>query len=270
GAELGIKKVRLTGGEPLVRKDVVDLVEMLNQIPKIEEITLTTNGILLAEHAQDLVGAGLARVNISLDTLDRAKFKKITRVGEQQQVLEGIKAALKVGLDPVKINVVVMKGINDDEILNFVNLTRQYPVHVRFIEFMPSGDKKLEQEKRYLAIDKVKEIITEEEELLFTNFDIGNGPANYYQVEQSLGAIGFISPISNHFCSECNRLRLTATGQLRPCLTSEQEIDLKSAVQSSSLKVLRNKFKEAAVSKPAAHSLTDKNEFQTNMSQIGG
>ncbi|GAB6137759.1 GTP 3',8-cyclase MoaA [Halanaerobaculum tunisiense] len=268
GAELGIKKIRLTGGEPLVRKGVVDLVKMLNEISGIEEIALTTNGILLPKYGKDLAKAGLERVNISLDTLQADKFKEITCFNKYQQVLSGIKTALKVGLDPVKINVVVMKGINDDEVLDFVNLTRKYPVHVRFIEFMPSGDKKTEQEKRYLGIGKLKKLIKKEERLLPTQFDKGNGPAYYYQVEESLGTIGFISPISNHFCSDCNRLRLTSTGQLRPCLCSEEEINLKGKVGSK--QELQQQFIKAVKKKPEDHSLNNKNNFAKNMSQIGG
>ncbi|MBM7557670.1 GTP 3',8-cyclase MoaA [Halanaerobacter jeridensis] len=269
GADLGIKKIRLTGGEPLVRKGVPDLVRMLNQIAGIEEIAMTTNGILLPQSGAELVKAGLERVNISLDTLQEEKFKKITRFEQYQEVLTGIETALEVGLAPVKINVVVMKGINDDEILDFVNLSKKYNVHVRFIEFMPSGNKKLEQEKRYLGIDKVKEIIKKEEQLLPTEFNTGNGPAYYYQVGDSLGSIGFINAISNHFCSDCNRLRLTATGQLRPCLFSEEEIDLSEALAEGK-EAIKNKFIAAVGQKPVGHSLNNETEFLTNMSQIGG
>ena len=269
GAELGIKKIRLTGGEPLARKGAAKLVAMLNKIEGIEEVAMTTNGILLSKYGKELAEAGLERVNISLDSLDPQKFKEITRFDKYQQVVEGIKTALEVGLDPVKINVVVMKGINDDEILDFVNLTREYNIHVRFIEFMPSGDKKAEQEERYLGIHKIKKRIKQEEKIIPTEFDTGNGPAYYYQVKDSLGSIGFISAISNHFCSECNRLRLTATGQLRPCLFSENEIDLTQAVHNSN-GAIKEKFIETVEQKPKGHSLGAEDEFLKNMSQIGG
>ncbi|MFO7820139.1 MAG: GTP 3',8-cyclase MoaA [Halanaerobacter sp.] len=269
GAELGIKKIRLTGGEPLARKGAAHLVATLNKIEGIEEIAMTTNGILLSKYGKELVEAGLERVNISLDSLDPEKFKEITRFDKYQQVIEGIKTALEVGLDPVKINVVVMQGINDDEILDFVNLTREYDLHVRFIEFMPSGDKKAEQEERYIGLDKIKERIKREEKIMPTDFDTGNGPAYYYQVKDSLGSIGFISAISNHFCSECNRLRLTAKGQLRPCLFSEDELDLTRALDKDK-EALKEKFIETVEQKPKGHSLGAEDEFLKNMSQIGG
>lgn len=270
GAKLGIKKVRLTGGEPLARLGVADLVAMLKQISGVEEVSLTTNGILLTKYGEELSAAGLDRVNISLDTLKANKFKEITLFNQHEKVLEGIQTALKLGLDPVKINVVVMKGINDDEVLDFVQFTRKYPVHVRFIEFMPSGDKKLEQEKHYLGIDKLKELIEREEKLLSTEFDTGNGPAYYYQVEDSLGTIGFITPISNHFCSKCNRLRLTTTGKLRPCLYSEKEIDLIENGKLLDKKDLKEQFIKAVHNKPESHSVNNQDSFSTNMSQIGG
>ncbi|AGB41191.1 molybdenum cofactor biosynthesis protein A [Halobacteroides halobius DSM 5150] len=268
GAKLGIKKVRVTGGEPLVRKGAVDLIRMLKNISGIEEVALTTNGVLLAKYASQLVTAGLDRVNISLDTLQQDKFREITNFDQLEQVIEGIKSALEVGLTPVKINVVVMQSINDDEIFDFIALTRQLPVHVRFIEYMPAGSKESEQEKYYIGSKQLKKEIKREEKLLATQFQKGNGPAYYYQVSDSLGTIGFISPISNSFCSSCNRLRLTSTGDLRACLCNEQEINLRDKLKQGEAEVKRA-FQLAVDSKAEKHSLSQGN-FNKNMSQIGG
>jgi cyclic pyranopterin phosphate synthase len=272
GIKLGIKKVRLTGGEPLVRPKVITLVRMLKNLSAIEDLAITTNGILLNKYGQQLSQAGLDRVNISLDTLKADKFNQITGYDRQEQVLAGIKRALEVGLDPVKINVVLMKGINDDEVFDFINLTKEYPIHVRFIEFMPVGDNTVKQSKRYLGIDQLKKKISREEELLPTQFKEGNGPAYYYQVPNSLGTIGFISPMSNHFCGSCNRLRLTATGQLRPCLSSDQEINLKQVLRAGkSDQELTKVFINAINKKPQTHVLNNNDDsFSKNMSQIGG
>ncbi|MCK8826132.1 GTP 3',8-cyclase MoaA [Natroniella acetigena] len=270
-ARLGIKKIRLTGGDPLVRRGIVDFVRMLKEIQGIEEVSLTTNGILLQEKGADLVEAGLDRVNISLDTLQRDKFREITRIGEFEQVWRGIEEALWLELAPIKINTVLMKGINDDEIFDFIDLTRKYPLHVRFIEFMPMGGQKLEQEEKYLSIEELKKKIKEKEQLLPSQFATGNGPAYYYQVAEGLGSVGFISPISNHFCSSCNRIRLTATGWLRPCLCSDDEINLKELIRNNSSEdKLEERFLEAIGHKPDQHQLGQEDNLVKHMSQIGG
>ncbi|MCK8816087.1 GTP 3',8-cyclase MoaA [Natroniella sulfidigena] len=270
-ARLGVKKIRLTGGDPLVRKGVVDFVRMLKEIEGIEEVSLTTNGILLEEKGEALVEAGLDRVNISLDTLQRDKFREITRVGEFEQVWRGIEEALRLELAPIKINTVLMRGVNDDEIFDFIDLTREYPLHVRFIEFMPMGGKKLEQEEKYMSIENLKRKIKGKEQLLPSQFATGNGPAYYYQVREGLGTVGFISPISNHFCSSCNRIRLTATGWLRPCLCSDDEINLKELIRNnSSEEKLAARFMEAIGYKPDQHQLGQEDNLAKHMSQIGG
>ncbi|WP_408956608.1 GTP 3',8-cyclase MoaA [Natroniella sp. ANB-PHB2] len=271
GARLGIKKVRLTGGDPLVRKGVVNFVQMLNKIEGIEEISLTTNGLLLEEKGQGLLEAGLDRVNISLDTLEQGKFREITKIGGFKQVWAGIEKALELELAPIKINMVLMKGINDDEVFDFINLTREYPLHVRFIEFMPIGGKRSEQEEKYLSIAELKRKIKEREKLLPSKFVIGNGPANYYRVAGASGTIGFISPISNHFCTSCNRIRLTATGYLRPCLCSDDEINLKELIRNNSNQErLMERFLEAVTYKPKQHHLGEETSLVKHMSQIGG
>jgi cyclic pyranopterin phosphate synthase len=266
--ELGISKIRLTGGEPLVRKGLVGLISKLNKIPGIEDLSLTTNGILLVEQGAELKEAGLDRVNISLDTFQEDKFAEITGCDKLVDVLAGIETALDLGLRPVKINMVVMKGVNEQEIFDFIKLTRYYPLHVRFIEFMPTDTKKIDQENHYLSIDNLKQKIKSREDLLATQFKVGNGPAYYYQVRDSLGSIGFISPISNHFCASCNRLRLTSTGKLRPCLSTSKEVDLQQILSEDKEK-LEEGFKDAIRQKPKQHSLIQESLGQ-NMSQIGG
>ncbi len=271
GIDFGITRIRITGGEPLVRIGVDELVGMLNQLPGIEEITMTTNGILLPRYAQKLKKADLDRVNISLDTLDRDKFNEITRRDEFNQVISGMKMALEMNLNPVKINTVLMKGINDDEIMDFVELTREFPFHVRFIEYMPLGDKK-EAEERYISLTSVQEMIMDKGELIPVNIK-GNGPAEYFRLPDGKGTIGFITPISHKFCSLCNRLRLTADGKLKPCLGSDLELDL-YAENGELLDAggLKSQFKEALALKPGRHGFFEEGQetFKREMFQIGG
>jgi cyclic pyranopterin phosphate synthase len=252
-AELGINKVRITGGEPLVRIGLSRLVQMLAQIDTIDDIALTTNGTLLAQYAAELKAAGLRRVNISLDTLKADKFKQITRGGDLDDVLAGIEAAGAAGLNPIKINVVVMANINDDELLDFARKTVEDGWHVRFIEHMPFNREMAATS--FISVNELKERLAVLGELEPCTFK-GNGPAKYYRLPQANGTIGFITPISDHFCFRCNRLRLTADGKLRPCLLSEQEIDLRqplrNGIDSEELKKL---IKKAVDSKPRQHEL---------------
>lgn len=272
GVELGISKVRVTGGEPLARLGLVEFIQMINQIPGLTEISMTTNGILLSQYANQLKAAGLKRVNISLDTLHREKYQQITRRDQFEQVMAGIYAALEVGFHPVKINVVAMRGVNDDEIMNFVQLARQEPLHIRFIEFMPLGASKEEQSQRYISLEKIKEQIEEEVELLPTEVK-SFGPAEHYQLPDGKGSIGFITPISHNFCASCNRLRLTADGKLRPCLDHDLEIHLRDETgKLGDQNQLQDQFTQAILLKPACHHfLTERDQpYQRSMSQIGG
>lgn len=230
---LGVRKIRLTGGEPLIRKNVVNLVRMLKEIGKIEELSLTTNGIFLSNYAKELVDAGLDRVNVSLDSLNQERYKTITGGGNLYDVLKGIEAAEKNSLTPIKINMVPVRGINEDEIVSFAQLTLNSPYQIRFIEFMPFGSRKSWTPERFIPSDEIKSFIEKIGTLHPVNLK-KSGPARYYRFENALGVIGFISPLSNHFCNECNRLRLTADGKLRPCLFSETEIDLKPALRNNS------------------------------------
>ena len=268
-AELGIKKVRITGGEPLVRIGLSGLIGMLAQIDTIDDIALTTNGILLARYADELKAAGLRRVNISLDTLKPEKFRLITRGGDLDAVLEGIEAAGIAGLNPIKINVVVMAGSNDDELTDFACKTVDDGWHVRFIEHMPFNSEMASSS--FVSVNEVRERLASLGELEPCTFK-GNGPAKYYRLPQAKGTIGFITPVSEHFCFHCNRLRLTADGKLRPCLLSEQEIDLRQPLrQGISAEELKTLIKRAVDSKPRKHKLAEGLVPRNRpFSQVGG
>lgn len=273
GVRVGIKKIRLTGGEPLVRGGILDLVGSLKKIPEVDDIAITTNGILLSQMVGPLKKAGLNRVNVSLDTMKPERFKKITRGGNIDLVWKGINAALSAGLDPVKINTVAIRGFNDDELVDLARLTLDHPLHIRFIELMPIGSSDAWSRGKFITSGEVKELIEGALGNLVGEKHInGNGPALYTRLPGSRGTIGFISAISNHFCAECNRLRLTSTGPLRPCLFNQREIDLKQALRSGAEpEKLVEIFREAIVGKPVGHDL-DKawQEDDRVMSQIGG
>jgi len=230
-AELGVRKVRLTGGEPLVRRNLPFLIREIATLSGIEDVSLTTNGVLLKEYAPMLRDAGLKRINVSLDSLRRERFKEITGFDLFDQVLEGIDMALKVGLDPVKINTVIIRGFNDDEVLDFVLLAIRKNLNVRFIEFMPFGS--IWEKERIVTSDEIKKRI-EESYGLEECENRGNGPARVYRVEGTRAEIGFISPLSAHICALCNRIRVTARGGLKVCLFSEDEYDLKRLLRDGS------------------------------------
>jgi len=257
-AELGINKVRITGGEPLVRSGVPKLIEMLAHIDAIDDISLTTNGTLLGRYAAELKSAGLRRVNISLDTLKQDKFKFITRTTNNlDDVLEGIEVAKSVGLNPVKLNMVVMSGVNDDELLDFAAKTVNEGWHVRFIEFMPVTSQSTITSP-FLSVSDMRKRLEQLGELEPCLPSVGNGPAKYFRLPQAKGTIGFITPVSEHFCFHCNRLRLTADGKLRPCLLSEDEIDLKQPLRNGiSLAGLKLLIEEAVAKKPLQHHLAE-------------
>jgi len=267
--QLGVNKVRLTGGEPLVRAELTNLVDMLSQIKGIEELSLTTNGTILKKHALELKQAGLSRVNVSLDTLKADKFRYITHFGQLKDVLEGIDAAKEAGFDPVKINTVVMRGINDDEILDFARMTYEDRWHIRFIELMP-----FKGVAEFVPSVELRQHINLLGKLESCAPLTGNGPAVYYRLAGAKGTIGFISPLTEpSFCNRCNRMRLTPDGKLRPCLLVEDEIDLKSPLRNNApMDKLKRLILQAVASKPEHHPLIGDNFRLVNrkMSQIGG
>jgi cyclic pyranopterin phosphate synthase len=230
-ARMGVRKVRLTGGEPTVRQDLPRLVGLIRGLPGIEEISLSTNALLLAPLAPALRRAGLDRVNVSLDSLDPERFRAITRGGEIGKVLEGIRAAEEEGLHPIKINVVAMRGLNDDEIETFALRTRERPWHVRFIEMMPLLGNQDEQPVRFLSTDEIRSRLEAIDALVPEAPPVGNGPATYFRYAGAPGSIGFITPLSHNFCDRCNRVRLTARGHLRLCLFGDDEIDLRTPMR---------------------------------------
>lgn len=230
---VGIVKVRLTGGEPLVRRGVLNFIESLKSVEGLQDLSMTTNGVLLESSAEDIFRAGLRRINVSLDSLDADKYRKVTRGGSLECVLRGIEEAHRVGFSPIKINIVSIKGFNENEILDFARMTLSKPYQMRFIELMPFGKTGRDYENRYLSCESVLREIerTYPLESLETKSTRLDGPARRYRIKDAPGEIGFISAVSQHFCRSCNRLRLTADGQLRACLFSEAEIDLKTPMR---------------------------------------
>ena len=263
-ASLGIRKLRITGGEPLVKGNIVELCRMAAAVDGIEEICLTTNGTLLPKLAGSLREAGVNRLNISLDTLDPDKYRYITRCGELGQALAGIEAALAGGFDKVKINTVLIGGFNDDEIPALARLTEKYPVDVRFIELMPMYDSGDFGPEAFIPYTTVTDALPELEPL-----PADGSVAKLYRLPNAQGNIGLISPVSAHFCAECNRIRITADGKIKPCLHSSDEISIKGQDYDQMLETIRS----AILSKPQWHgelSYSARSHANRNMNQIGG
>jgi GTP 3',8-cyclase len=253
---LGISKVRITGGEPLVRKGVYGFLKRLTKIEGLLDISLTTNGVFLKHNINKIKSAGIKRINISLDTLNRKKYRKITGYDFFDQVWEGIELAHKMGFDPVKLNVVPLKGINDDELTDIAALSIDYPFHIRFIEYMPMGTNQMESD-HHLLFPEIKKCIHQFGKLVPVEKDMNDGPAERFKFKSAKGEIGFIRPISQHFCNTCNRLRLTASGQLRPCLMSDVQVDLKTPLREGCSDVeLSEVFLQAVRLKPLGHNLS--------------
>lgn len=274
-ARKGISKIRITGGEPLVRKDAVQLVRQLARIRGIRDLSMTTNAVLLDEYAKDLRQAGLHRINISMDSLDPGKYHRITRGGNLARVWAGIEAARKVGLAPIKINVVAIAGFNDDEVIDFAKLTLQDPYQVRFIEFMPIGPAMGWQPDQCVPSAEIKKRLESFSSLV--PLDNGkrtyDGPARLFKIPGAVGTIGLISPISDHFCTSCNRLRLTADGKVKTCLFSEEEVDLKPLLRSGgSDEALEKTLTDAISQKPLRHGtiFAGMKRCQRPMVKIGG
>ncbi|ROR01582.1 GTP 3',8-cyclase MoaA [Desulfosoma caldarium] len=255
-SRLGISKVRVTGGEPLVRKGILEFLGRLCAFSQIRDVSLTTNGVLLESLVEGLWAAGVRRLNVSLDTLQPAKYEAITGVDAFWKVWRGLSAVLDRGFTPVKINVVAIRGVNDDEIEALAELTRSYPFHVRFIELMPF---RLEAyEERYLSADVILQRLRAMGALLPARSENGNGPARYYQFPNAPGKIGLISPMSHHFCPSCNRLRITAEGSLRTCLFSDRDVDLRGPLRCGcSDEEIAALILEAVQKKPQRHHAND-------------
>ena len=278
-SQLGIKHIRFTGGEPTVRKGLLSLIERTAQTPGVESVALTTNAILLPNMATDLKAAGLSRVNISLDTLDAEQYRFITRRGNLDDALKGVEAALSSGLSPVKLNTVVVRSLNQD-LLSFARLTIDAPLHVRFIEYMPIGSGEDCGGCGWGLDDVVpaKEII-ETINMQAQSIGLGSlqpttatpdgwGPAQYYRLPDAQGTVGVISAISNHFCASCNRLRLTADGKIKPCLFSDTEYDIRSALRKGDKEEVLSVFEAALSHKPSGHE--HRVGTRRMMSQVGG
>jgi len=271
GARLGITHVRLTGGEPLVREGVVDCVRMLRAIPQLADLSLTTNGMLLTRYAKALARAGLTRVNISLDTLKPERFHAITRFGAIEDVQAGIDAALDAGLHPVKLNVVVMRGVNDDEIVQLGRLALDRPLHVRFIELMPIGE--YFSRERLVPSEEILARLGALGELLPIDGPPGCGPARAYTWAGARGSVGIIGAVTQAFCARCNRLRLTATGQLRPCLDQESSVDLLQALRPVvDQERLAQLIQAAVAAKPRQHTMAQREAGSPRfcMAGVGG
>ena len=272
-ADLGIDKVRVTGGEPLVRKGIYNFISSLTGIAGIKDVSITTNGVLLKAGLESLRAAGIKRINVSLDTLNRRKYEMITGSDEFEAVWLAIEKARKMGFKPIKINVVVMKGINDDELKDFAKLSVKNHYHIRFIEYMPISANNNPQHLRYIPNSAVQSKLEEIEALIPVTRRDMDGPVRRFKLKGALGEIGFISPISNHFCQRCNRLRLTAIGQIRPCLLSDRQIDIKKHLRNDGSDLdLRQIFLKAIYNKPLSHHMSpdELTPFPELMSSIGG
>ena len=270
-SDLGIKKIRITGGEPLVRRNFRDIVETINNIEDIEEINITTNGIRLSEELEFLKDKKIHSLNISLDTLKKDLFKEITGGGDLDKVLFSLHRAIELKFKRIKLNVVLVRGKNDSEIMDFVNLTEKYPIDIRFIELMPIG---LGKEDVPISNDEVKDIILKEKKLTPFDEKIGSGPAIYYKTEKGIGCVGFITPISHNFCEKCNRVRVTPEGFLKLCLHWNDGLNLKGLLRAGvSDELIKEKIKLAIDSKPDRHKMEkkdDENFDKRYMNEIGG
>ena len=263
-ASLGITKIRITGGEPLIKKNIVSICRRTAAVDGIKEVCLTTNGILLPQLAKPLREAGVKRLNLSLDTLKEDKYAYITRIGKMDDFRAGLDAAFEAGFEKIKINAVLIGGFNDDEIVSMANLTREYPLDMRFIELMPMYDSGDFGVAAYVPYSRVLEKLPEAVEV-----SKDGGVAKLYRLPGAKGNIGLISPVNAHFCAECNRLRLTADGKLKPCLHGAQEYSIKG-LDKAGMKAV---FEEAIWNKPAWHGDLDalhRSQAGRNMNEIGG
>ncbi|WP_163652460.1 GTP 3',8-cyclase MoaA [Listeria sp. PSOL-1] len=275
--QFGIKKVRITGGEPLLRTDIVEIIAGISAIPEVEDIAITTNAMYLAKKAKALKEAGLTRVNISLDSLQADRFKEITRGGRLQKVIEGINKAEEIGFFPIKLNVVLIKGQNDDEILNFLKFTQDKEINIRFIEYMPIGQSGDSWKEKYLSLETIFDVC-KKAGLSYEPVDTisGNGPSENFRLNRAKGTFGLIHPVSSHFCDRCNRLRLTADGYIKACLYWDEELNIRPFIKEPEKLIAI--VQEAIDTKPENHEMALKLQGEETshkptwrrMSQIGG
>ncbi|WP_330397339.1 GTP 3',8-cyclase MoaA [Maledivibacter halophilus] len=265
--KIGIKKVRITGGEPLIRNGIIELVKRISSIDGIEDLAMTTNGILLKKYARDLKSAGLNRVNISIDSLDKEKYREITRGGNIEDVMAGIKAAKDFDLTPIKLNTVLIGRFNDDEIEDFVYLTQNEKIDVRFIELMPLGEASSWAKEHFIPNTTVLDRFPN---LIPLKSEDKSSPAKHYKLPGGKGKVGLINPISSHFCSYCNRIRITSDGKIKPCLHSNYEINIKNLIKQNYEIIDILRF--AVEAKPKEHNINNINyePIIRNMFQIGG
>lgn len=272
-SSLGIRKIKLTGGEPLVRRNFSDLVRQIKEIPAIEEVTMTTNGILLEKNLSGLKDAGIDRINISLDTLKPERYREITRIGELSDVMTGIEKAISMNFKSIKINSIIMKGWNEDEIVSLASLAKKYPLSIRFIEIMPIGNGNMDD---MVCQKDIMKKLTAVYGIMTPSCDtIGNGPASYYDLPEFSGKVGFISAVSHQFCDKCNRIRLTADGNLKLCLQYQNGVDLRKKLREGiSDEELLEVLKESIYQKPQKHHFKNQKHFgeeeTKSMFQIGG
>jgi cyclic pyranopterin phosphate synthase len=269
--DIGIEKIRITGGEPLVRKGIVDFLGTLSKISGLRQLVLTTNGMLLAEMAEGLRKAGVQRLNISLDSLRTETFARITRCGDLERVLSGIAIAEKEGF-PIKINMVVMRGINDDEVLDFAGLTMVKPYTVRFIEYMPTMKEPNWQSLAVPGDEIIRRITGAYRILPLDRDDSLSGPAKNYRIDGAAGKIGIITPVSSHFCSECNRIRVTSSGKAKGCLFDNTEYDLKTILRNGNRAAVEKALRALVDRKPGKGFIAEKDSTRKpfDMSKVGG
>ena len=263
--ELGIQRIRLTGGEPLLRKDLIQIVRGIAALPGLKDLSMTTNAQMLSEMAADLKSAGLMRLNISMDSLNEELFKRLTGGGSLQKVLDGIKAAEAAGFDPIKINIVLMQGVNGHEVDDFISLTSRHKLDVRFIEYMPIGGGNGSHKLRV----NNQELIAERPWLKPLAPRFHSQPSSDYTFDGALGRVGFISPISHRFCGDCNRIRIMSDGNLRTCLGRDAEVSLCEALAEGK-ETLKKTISQAILEKPYRHRFDEETLEKRNMSRIGG
>jgi len=269
-AELGVEKIRITGGEPLVRKNIPDLARRLSDIHGINDLSLSTNAVQLTRHAKALRDANVSRINVSLDSLDPQRFKQITNGGKLEKVLSGLMTAKQAGFNPIKINMVVMKGVNDDEVQDMVNFCIEHDFTLRFIETMPMGDTGRNASNHYLSLDVVKQQLQRQFDLI-PGVMPGGGPARYMQVGGTELKIGFITPISQHFCETCNRVRLSADGTLYLCLGQDDKVELRPLLRAGAdHEAIKQAIINAIARKPERHEFREKPEQVIRIMSITG